>query len=50
MKYTLSRTKIKENHEETFSFSLLYLFINSCKFVTTETRAYDIAHGENALS
>ena len=28
----------------------LYLFIRSCKFVTTEIRAYDIALDENAMS
>ena len=31
-------------------FFFLYLFIRSCKFVTTETRAYDIAHDENVMS
>ena len=31
-------------------FSLLNLSIRSCKFVLTESRAYDIAHDENALS
>ena len=31
------------------SFSLLYLFIGSCKFVITETGAYDIAHDESAM-
>ena len=49
MKYTLSRTKIIQRHF-CLSFSLLYLFIRSCKFVITETRAFDIAHVENAMS
>ena len=44
MNHTLARTKIKENHSETLSYSLLYVFfICSCKFVVIETRAYDIA-------
>ena len=52
MKYTLSRTKKKENHQENFclSFSLLDLFFRSWKFVMTETRAYNIAHDENVMS
>ena len=51
MKYTLSRTKLKENHYETFLFiiSLLYMFIRSCKFVVIGTRAYDIAHDKNTM-
>ena len=32
------------------SFSPLYLFIRSGKVAITETRAYDIAHDENAMS
>ena len=32
------------------SFSLLYMFIRSCKFIIVETRIYDIAHDENAMS
>ena len=42
---------MKENHKETFlSFSVLYLLIHSCIFVTTETRAYEIANDKNAMS
>ena len=52
MKYTRSRITIKKIIKRHFclSFSLLYLFIRSCKFVIVETRAYDIAHDENAMS
>ena len=32
------------------SFSRLYLFIRSCKFVIIETRAYDTAPDENGMS
>ena len=32
------------------SFFLLYLFIRSYKFVIIETRTYDIAHDEKAMS
>ena len=32
------------------SFCLLHLLIPSCKFVMIETRAYNIAHGKNAMS
>ena len=41
MKYILSRTKIKKKiikRHFCLSFSLLYLFIRSCKFVIIETR------------
>ena len=31
-------------------FSFIYMFIHSCKFVIIETRTYDIAHDENAMS
>ena len=40
IKYTLSRTKIKEIMKIQFclSFSALYLYIRSCKFVAVNTR------------
>ena len=34
----------------TLLFSVLYLFIRSCKFVIIETRPYKIAHGKNVMS
>ena len=56
---TLSRTgkKIIKRHFY-LPFSLLYLFIHSCKFVVIETyeaydiahEAYDIAHDDNVIS
>ena len=48
---TLSRTgkKIIKRHFY-LPFSLLYLFIHSCKFVVIETYAYDIAHDDNVMS
>ena len=49
MKYTLSRTKIKENYF-CLSFSLLYLFILSCKFDIIEACAYDITLDGNTMS
>ena len=50
MKYTLSKTKIKKSLDIFVYNFLLYLFVRSCKFVVTETRAYDIAHDEKAMS
>ena len=52
-KYTLSITK--KNIFETLKYIfvyhfLLYLFICGFKFVIIETRCYDIAHDENAIS
>ena len=50
-KYILSRPKIKESLRDIFLiiFSLLYLFIRSCKFII-ETHTHDIAHDENTMS
>ena len=39
------RKKIKRHF--CLSFSLLYIFICSCKFIIINTRANDIAHDEN---
>ena len=39
------RKKIKRHF--CLSFSLLYIFIRSCKFIIINTRANDIAHDEN---
>ena len=46
-----STNKIKENKRHfPLSFSLLHLFIPSCKFVIIETRTFDIAHDEGGMS
>ena len=44
-----NKNKIIKRHFS-LSFTLLYPFIRSCKFVITETGAYNIAHDENAMS
>ena len=52
MKYTLQEQKLKKiiNRHFCLTFSLSYMFISSCKLFIIETRAYDIAHDENANS
>ena len=52
MKYRLSfksKFKRKPLRHIFLSFSLLYLFIRSSKFVIIETCAYNIANDENAM-
>ena len=47
-----NKNKIIKKRQICLSFSLLYLFIHSYKFVLTETEthAYNIAHDENVMN
>ena len=53
MNYTLSRTKIKEIYllrDILVYHFVFYICLIVCKFAIIETRAYDIAHDESAMS